>query len=160
GNRLAVGRGGSVVVYDTSQTNFPVLAQWEAHRDAVQALAWSGDGRWLASGGFQRLVLWDGESFALAREWTNGLVGRVSGSQFAPDNERFAVADSIAARSGFVRIFSVTDGKLLVSWRAHDDTIFDLDFSRDGQQLVTAGGDKFVKVWDFTSHKELAKLEG
>src|SRR5207249_6930443 len=49
GKRLAVGRGGTVVVHDASQTNFPVLAQLEAHRDAVQAMAWSPDGRWLAS---------------------------------------------------------------------------------------------------------------
>ena len=43
GKRLAVGRGGSIVVHDASQTNFPVVAQFEAHRDAVQALAWSPD---------------------------------------------------------------------------------------------------------------------
>src|SRR5262245_18402001 len=68
GKRLAVGRGGSVLVHDASQTNFPVVARLHAHRDAVQALAWSPDGRRLASGAFRRLVLWDTESFQVERE--------------------------------------------------------------------------------------------
>src|SRR2546426_8925109 len=55
GKKLAVGRGGMVLVHDASQTNYPVLAQMGAHRDAVQALTWSPDGRWLASAGFRRL---------------------------------------------------------------------------------------------------------
>ena len=35
-----------------------------------------------------------------------------------------------------------------------------MDFSRDGKQLVTAGGDKLIKVWEFAAQKELARLEG
>jgi mono/diheme cytochrome c family protein len=160
GKKLAVGRGGLVVVHDVSQTNFPVLAQLEAHRDAVQGLAWSKDGRWLASGAFRRIVLWNGESFKLEREWTNGLIGRVSVVKFSPEADKLALAEGVVGQSGFVRMFSVADGKLVDSWRAHEDTIFDLDFSRDGKQLVTASGDKLIKVWDLASKKELARLEG
>src|SRR6185503_13005677 len=133
GQKLAVGRGEWVVVYDASHTNYPVLAQWEAHRDAVQALAWSGDGLWLATGAFRRLVLWDSQSFKPMREWTNGIVGRVTAIRFAPDGRALALADGITAESGFVRMLSVTDGKLVASWRAHGDTIFGMDFSRDGK---------------------------
>jgi WD40 repeat protein len=160
GQKLAVARGGSVVVHDASQTNYPVLAQWEAHRDAVQALAWSGDGLWLATGAFRRTVLWDGQSFRLTREWTNGTLGCVTAIRFAPDGRTLALADGITAESGFVRLISVADGKLAASWRAHADTIFGMDFSRDGQRLVTAGGDKLIKIWDVGSTKELSRLEG
>jgi WD40 repeat protein len=159
GGKLAVGRGSSVIIH-ASQTNFPVLTEFAAHRDAVQSLAWSGDGRWLASGGFRRLVLWDGESFKLEREWTNGLAGRITAIKFSPDGDKVALADGVQAQSGLVRVFSTSDGKSLGSWRAHEDTIFDLDFSRDGQQLVTAGGDKLIKVWKLSSRKEVARLEG
>ncbi|MEO8428198.1 MAG: c-type cytochrome domain-containing protein, partial [Verrucomicrobiota bacterium] len=138
GQKLAVGRGGSVVIHDASQTNYPVLAQWEAHRDAVQALAWSGDGLWLATGAFRRLELWDGQSFKLTRELTNGIVGRVTAIVFSPDSRTLALGDGITAESGFVRMISVGDGKLVASWRAHADTILGMDFSRDGKRLVTA----------------------
>jgi len=33
-----------------------VLALLQAHRDAIQALAWSPDGRWLASGAPQEVM--------------------------------------------------------------------------------------------------------
>jgi len=160
GKRLAVGRGGSVVVHDASQTNFPVLALLNAHRDAVQALAWSPDGRWLASSAFRRLVLWDTESLQLEREWTNGLAGRITGIEFAPDGKTLALADGVTGQSGYVRLIDTTENKFSASWRAHGDTILDMDFSRDGTQLVTAGGDKLIKVWELASKKELARLEG
>ena len=115
GKKLAVGRAGSVVIHDASQTNFPVFAQGEAHLDAVQALAWSSDGRWLASGAFRRLVLWDGAGLKLDREWTNGLAGRVTAIKFSPGGEKLLVADGIAAQGGFVRVFSMSDGKLIDS---------------------------------------------
>src|ERR1051326_4494313 len=107
GHRLAFGRGGSVLVHDAWQTNFPVLAQWEAHRDAVQALAWSPDGRWLASGGFRRLALWDTGSFKLERAWTNGLAGRVTAIKFAPDGKTLALADGVIGQSGYLRLLEI-----------------------------------------------------
>jgi WD40 repeat protein len=160
GNRLAVGRGGSVVVYDVSRTNFPVLALLNAHRDAVQALAWSADGHWLASGAFRRVVLWNTEGSHVGGEWTNGLRGCVTGIEFAPDGRTLALADGVTGQSGYLRLIDTTEGKIAASWRAHGDTIFDLEFSRDGTQLVTAGGDKLIKVWELASKKEVARLEG
>ncbi|PYM10745.1 MAG: hypothetical protein DME18_15695, partial [Verrucomicrobia bacterium] len=160
GKKLAVGRGGSIVVHDVSQTNFPVLAQLEAHRDAVQALAWSPDGRWLASGAFRRLVLWDTESFKLEHECTNGLSGCVTAIKFAPDGSRLALADGVPGQNGYLRLIDTPEDRIAASWRAHGDTIFDMDFSRDGTQLVTAGGDKLIKVWELASKKESARFEG
>lgn len=161
GQRLAVGRGGRVVLHDVAQTNFPVIAEWPAHLDAVQSLAWSRDGRLLVSGAFRRVALWDAGTFQLIREWTNGLAGRISALEFVGDAEpRVWVADSIEGRGGYLRVFSVGDGALVRSWRAHEDSVFDLDLSRDGAQLVTAGGDKLIKIWDVAQMKELSRLEG
>ena len=160
GGKLAVGRGGSIVIHDTSQTNYPAVTEFEAHRDAVQALAWSRDGRWLASGGFRRLALWNGESLKLEREWTNGLAGRITSIKFSPEGDKLVLAEGASAQSGLVRVYSIAEGKVVASWRAHEDTIFDMDLSRDGRQLVTAGGDKLIKVWNLSSKKELARLEG
>src|SRR5437867_3268980 len=159
GGKLAVGRGGSIVIHDASTTNFPVVAQFEAHRDAVQSLAWSSDGRWLASGGFRRAALWNGQSCKLEHEWTNGLAGRITAIKFLPNGDTFVLADGVQAKSGFLRLCSLAEPKIVASWRAHEDTIFDMDLSRDGKQLVTAGGDKLIKVWDLATQKELARLE-
>ena len=159
GGKLAVGRGGWVVIHDASATDFPVLAQFEAHREAVQSLAWSSDGRQLASGGFRRAALWSGELFELEREWTNGLAGRITSIRFLPNGDTLVLADGVQAQSGFLRLCNLAERKVVASWRAHEDTIFDMDLSRDGKQLVTAGGDKLIKVWDLASKKEQARLE-
>jgi WD40 repeat protein len=160
GKRLAIGRGGRLVLHDLAQTNFPIIAQVEAHRDAVQSLSWSHDGRRLASGGFRRVVVWDGGSLHQEREVTNGLSGRVTALEFTPDDTTLALADGESGRSGFVRLLNTTNGHLTASWRAHADTVFDLEFSRDGTRLLTAGGDRLVKVWDVATRKETAALEG
>jgi hypothetical protein len=158
--RLAVGRGGAIVLHDASISGFPLLHRADAHRDAVQSLAWSADGRWLASGAFRRVVWWNGDTLTLQREWTDGLIGKITALQFSPDATKLALADGAAGRSGILRVIGLPEGKVLASWSAHDDTIFGLDFSRDGTQLVSAGGDKLIKVWDVASHQELARLEG
>jgi WD40 repeat protein len=158
--RLAVGRGGTIVLHDASVSDFPLLRQSQAHRDAVQALAWSADGRSLASGGFRRVAWWSGTDLTLQREWTDGLIGKITALQFSPDGTRLVLADGVAGRSGVVRVIGLPEGGIIASWSAHDDTIFGLDFSRDGTQVATAGGDRLIKIWDLATHKELARLEG
>lgn len=36
---------------------------------------------------------------------------------------------------------------------AHDGGVFSLSWNPNGKQLVTASGDKTVKIWDVTNHK-------
>jgi WD40 repeat protein len=160
GKRLALGRGADLVVHDLAQTNFPVVAWSRAHRDVIQSLAWTPDGRGLLSGSFRSVIFWDGTNFVRQREFTQGLRGRVQAMQVAPSGEFVALADSRATQDGSIRLVDLADGRIRASWKAHTDTIFDLDFSRDGQQLVTAGGDRLLKIWDIATQKERARLEG
>lgn len=158
--RLAVARGGKIVLHDVAAPEFPVVQNLAAHRDAVQSLAWSGDGKWLASGGFRRVQLWSTDGFQPQRDWHEGLVGRITALRFSPDGTRLVLADGVAGQSGIVRVIGLPGGEPLGSWSAHDDTIFALDFKRDGTQIVTAGGDKLIKIWDVASRKEVARFEG
>lgn len=162
--RLAVGRGGSLALYDLTQTNFTALAEVSAHADAIQSLAWSHDGQRLVSGGFRRVRIWSGDSLATEREITQGLSGRITALEFSPDDSMLALADGGNGRPGYVRLLDPAVASdppaSMKSWRAHADTVFDLEFSRDGTRLLTAGGDQLVRVWDVTSRRELAVLEG
>lgn len=160
GRRLAIGRGGEIFIHDATETGFPLLTRIDAHRDAVQSLAWSADGRWLASGAFRRAVLWDTDTWQAIREWSDELSGKITALLFSPDPARLIAADGIAGQSGLVRVFDPTTGASLAAWAAHDDTILGLDLSRDGTQLVTGAGDRLIKLWDFTTHREIARLEG
>ncbi|MEW6306148.1 MAG: c-type cytochrome domain-containing protein [Verrucomicrobiota bacterium] len=157
---LAVARANRISICAVGQTNQPVLHELQSHPDPVQSLAWSADGKWLASGSFRRVILWNTAGFNPAREITEGLMDRITALEFTPDGATLIAADGFTAQSGFVRLVESASGKAIASWQAHNDTIFDLSLSKDGKLLSTASGDKLVKVWELDSRKELARLEG
>jgi len=160
GTRLAIGRGGRIAVHDLTQTNRPVLAEWQGHIDAVQSLVWTRTNRWLISGSFRRVVMWNGASFAPEHEVTHGLAGRITALALAPTEDAVAVGDSVAGRAGFIRLLNLSEARVVRAWKAHPDTVFAMDFSRDGRQLVTGGGDRLIKIWDVASGTERVRLEG
>jgi WD40 repeat protein len=43
---------------------------------------------------------------------------------------------------------------------AHSDTIFGMEFSRDGRFLLTGAADKFVKIFDVEAGKQIKSFEG
>ncbi len=180
---LAVGRANHIWVHDLTQTNRPVAAELDGHRDAVQSLAWSLDGKWLASGGFREIVLWDMEtpappppSNSLRRlegvaspvragkfkphlEFTNNLVGRITALQFTSAGATLVAADGVPTKSGIVHLLGGVDLRPKAAWQAHADSIYALCISPDGRLFATGGADRLVKFWDMETHQETAKLE-
>ncbi len=157
GQRLAVGSGNRVTIYDLTKTN-QVLTTITGHRDAVQSLAWSTNGQWLAAGGFRTLSLWDAQSNA-TRQWTTP-VGRVTALIFTPDASTLLSGEAAPGRGGSVRAWRVQDNSPVAEWPAHDDSIYGLAISADGKRLATAGGDRVAKIWQWPSRQLEAVLEG
>ena len=163
GGRLAAARGSSLALYRVEGTNLVQVAEVEAHVDGVEALAWTADGRFVATGGFQRVRTWTGDGLIPVMDQTAGVAGRVTALAFGPTGDVLAVGDAAPARAGHVRLLAgatTGQGRWQGSWRAHADAVLDLEFSRDGGRLATAGGDHLVRVWDAATRKELATLEG
>lgn len=70
--------------------------------------------------------------------------GNVNALAFSPDSTLIAVGTF----DGKVSIYSVATGELVNSWYAHVGVVSDLDFSPDGNWLLTAGGmDENIKLW-------------
>jgi mono/diheme cytochrome c family protein len=154
--RMAVARGSQLVIHDLSATNFPALAERTAHRDAVRSLAWSSDGKFLASGSFREITLWDGEIKPVWSISTN-LLDRINSLAFADTN--LIACDGSAAQSGWVRVFSAETGTAITNWQAHSDAIYNMAVSPDAKTLATASADGFVKVWEIAAAKELFRIE-
>lgn len=161
GGRVAFGRGGTLVVEETSGgTNRRTLGSVPAHRDAVRAVAWSPDGRRIATGGFREVTVRDAETLEVVWGISSNLTGRVTALRFTPHGGALLVGEGGPGGAGWVRVYEAEGGQPLAAWVAHPDSILDLSVSPDGGMLATAGVDRLVKTWELVSHKELARLEG
>jgi WD40 repeat protein len=54
----------------------------------------------------------------------------------------------------------VTTGKVLNTLKGHEDGVWSVGFSLDGQQLASGSRDKTIKIWDVTTGKDLNTLKG
>jgi WD40 repeat protein len=130
-----------------------------AHISLVESLAFSADGKTLASGSFQEVKLWDADSGAI-KQTVTGFADRVVALHFSPDGKYLATGGGAATEDGEVKIFDVS-GKPVVDFKtSHSDTVLGVCFSPDSTKLATCGADKFVKVWEVPSGKLLKSFEG
>ena len=119
-----------------------------AHISLVESMAFSPDGKTLATGSFQELTLWDVASGSPTRR-IGGFADRVCAIAFSPDGKRFATGGGAPTEDGEIKLFETATGKLITDVKAgHSDTVFGVAFSPDGKLLATGGADKFVKVWE------------
>jgi WD40 repeat protein len=134
----------------------PVRAVLRGHDDGVLTIAWSPDGRRLATGSSDRTVrIWDtnsGSELIVLRghgDWVRGVV-------WSPDGQRLATASSDRT----VRIWDTGSGSELAVLHAHDAEIWGVVWSPDGRRLATASRDSTARIWDIKTNCELAVLRG
>lgn len=160
GQRLASARGNQLLIHTLGATNRTLTATLTGARDAIQSVAWSADGRWLAAGEFRRVLLFDAKTLKPFGFLDKPLAGRATALAFTPDGETLAVADSPGGAPGQVHLWKMGDEKPYASWTAHSDSILDLKISANGKLLATGSADKLARVWNLATQKEVAKLEG
>lgn len=160
GQRLASARGNQLLVHTLGATNRTLAATLTGARDAIQSIAWSADGRWLAAGEFRRVLLFDAKTLQPFGTLDKPLAGRATAIAFTPDGSTLAVADSPGGAAGQVHLWKMGDEKPFASWTAHNDSILDLKVSASGKLLATGSADKLARVWNLATQKEVAKLEG
>jgi len=169
---IAAGWGNQIHVYETAkgaylrslidpdlkvQDSKPVKA---AHIAMVDALAYSPNGKVLASGSFQEVILWDAPTGRLRKKLT-GFADKVVTLAFSADGKMLATGGGAPTQDGEIKVFDAAGGNLIVDIKnGHSDTGFGVCFSPDGQKLGTCGADKFVKVFEIPSGKFLKSFEG
>jgi WD40 repeat protein len=118
-----------------------------AHVSLVESMAFSPDGKTLATGSFQELTLWDfAKGIPIAR--IGGFADKVTCIAYSQDGEFFATGGGAPTEDGEIKIFTA-QGKLVADVKnGHSDTVFGVAFSPDRTLLATCGADKFVKVFE------------
>ena len=75
---------------------------------------------------------------------------------FSPDGRLLATGE----QSGAVKIWQVSDHRLLSTLAGHAAAVRSLAFSPDGALLASAGDDKLARVWDVATGAALSSLTG
>ena len=169
---VAAGRGNQIHIYDagsgtairtlvdpklTAPGGKPVQA---AHLALVDALAFSPDGKYLASGSFLEVIIWDAQTGTI-RQRITGFADRVVALAFSAKGNMLATGGGAPTEDGELKVFDPATGKLIVEVKnAHSDTVFGVSFSPDGKMLASCGADKFVKVFEVPTGKFIKSFEG
>ncbi len=127
---------------------------WEDPSGGVYGVAFSPDGKWLATGGFQGSVaLRDASSGKVIRK-ISGHWQDVYRVVFSPDGRRLATSGA----DGTARVWDAKTLKEVFELQGHTNRVMMVVFSKDGNRIATASLDGSVKLWDAMTGQEILSL--
>jgi WD40 repeat protein/serine/threonine protein kinase len=154
GTRVAVTLGSQV--QKSRLTVFDIASGKSLCSTKGSALAYSPDGRWLASLGAQdnTVLLLDARTHKTVARFS-GHESRIFKAAFSPDSRCLATC----SRDRTVRLWQIGSGECRVL-RGHTNEVYAVAFHPHDSRLATSARDGTVCLWDLERGVEVARLRG
>lgn len=126
----------------------------------VAGLAFSPDGKLLATGGYQEVLIWDLAGAKLQKQLGTGQIGDlVQALAWHKDGKLLAVAEGTARGAGSVQVYNVETGERVAAFAEPKDVTYALALSPDGKWLAAGGADSKLRIWNLDDKTCAATLE-
>ncbi|MFC9928778.1 trypsin-like peptidase domain-containing protein [Streptomyces sp. NPDC127190] len=145
----------SQAVLETA-ADLPHYRRLAGHTQPVTSVAFSRNGRILATGSYDHTVrLWDITTGRHLRTLT-GHTAKVEAVAFSPDGHTLATGSD----DNTARIWDTTTGKRIRTLTGHKDWVTSVAFSPDGRTVATGSLDSTARLWDPATGRTLRTFVG
>ncbi|PLZ80949.1 hypothetical protein CEN44_29050 [Fischerella muscicola CCMEE 5323] len=129
---------------------------WQAHSESVNSVAFSPDGKTIASGGPDKTIkLWDTTTGRVIKTLTGHNNG-VYSIAFSPDGKTIASGSA----DNTIKLWDVTTGQVIKTLTGHNNEVYSVVFSPDGKTIASSSVDNTIKLWDITTGQIIKTLTG
>jgi WD40 repeat protein len=156
---LSAGEDATIRLWRAAEPPIAPLVSLPAHGASAYAVSFSPDGKWLATGGKDRLVALRNPTTGQILRTFPGHNGLVYDLAFSPDSELLASGSS----DGTVRISSLATGGFVASFKAWKERLSNVRavaFTPDGRTIVAGTGDGTIRLFDVKTKRVTQDLTG
>jgi len=175
GDWAACSRGGQIFIYHVPTQSLVTRLTDEAliksglyknpgvaHSDIIPALAFSPDGKTLASGSYREIKLWSREDIKPSRTLPANTAPPAAHPNPPADAAKTATIGDrklTVEKGGLVRMTKAADNALIREFKAESDVLA-LAMTVDGSRLAAARADKTIRLWNGADGALIATLKG